>query len=198
MNAKNLSLAAFAAVAMSSLVANAATVSLDYTLPTPSGPMPTAVSTGGYVDQNIAGDITSGGGPVRRSPWSGTLFENDGRYSAALQGSSASYSFAGFQWRLDLMWGTPEATDTIEFLLNNVVQHTVTGASVLTAANPAPDFVNVSIGEFRFDSLQFRSFGGSFEFAELKVTEIPLPATVWTMIAVLCGLGFVALRGKAA
>lgn len=197
MNAKTPSLAAFVAAFLSSFAADAATVTLDYTLPPPSGPMPTAVSAGGYVQQNVVGDETAPGAPVRLSPWSGTAFEDIGLYSAAMQGSSASYSFLGIQQQLDLMWGSPEASNTIEFLLNRVVQFTLTGASVLTPADPAPSFVNVTVADLKFDSLQFRSPEGTFEFAALKVTEIPLPGAMWMALAALAGLGFGARRRKA-
>lgn len=189
-----VAVAAAAAFGLSS-AASAATVSaVDFSLPTPAGPVQAASSTTGSVSENVT-DSVSG---ERLSPWDGTA-EDGAFYTSVSADSSATYEFGGVQTILNILWGSVDTYNDIDFLLGGVVVDTINGQALIDAgATAASGFVIATIAANAFDAIVLRSTGqNAFEFAELSA-EVPLPGAAALLISGLGGLAFASRRKRKA
>lgn len=200
---------AFGMMALSS--ANAVTVTTSLTLPTEAKANPLASSTFGdmpVLDENVIGSISQ----ERRSPWDAPNSPLDFTLETALYSSirtvdqtsgaraSAIYSFDRTMRALSLVWGSVGPQNSIGFFLNgqavqrNGEDFILFGGEILTQPNPNSVFVTVS--NLQFDELVFTAGRPAFEFANLNVIPIPLPASLPLLAAGLAALGFVRRRQK--
>lgn len=191
MNTCRMGLAA-AAMAFAAGAAQAATVSLNYDLPTPAGDVRAPSATTGDARLNFVGNDLTSPAPNSRSPWAGTAFENTGKYHSVSAGSSLTYDFDTDQTNFGLMWGSPDRYNDLVFNLDGAVAFSLTGTDVDNPPNPGEGFVNVRISDLIFDQVVFTSGDiDAFEFAQVQV---PLPAALWLMLGAIGGLGFMSRR----
>ncbi|QIE57447.1 VPLPA-CTERM sorting domain-containing protein [Pikeienuella piscinae] len=195
MNMYRMSVAAIA-MAFTAGVAQAATVSLNYDVPTPAGDVRAPSATTGDVRLNFVGNDLSNPAPNSRSPWDGTAFVNSGQYHSVSAGASLTYDFDVDQTNFGLMWGSPDSYNDLVFKLDDAVVFSLTGTDVDNPPAPGAGFVNVRISDLLFDQVIFTSGNSdAFEFAQVQV---PLPAAIWLMLGAIGGLGFVSRRRSAA
>lgn len=192
--------ATIAAVALLSAapLAEAATLSFS-DLPSTAILNPTATAISGTVLENTTGSV----GSVKRSPWElagSTVNHNaaDAWYTSVGADSSATYSF-GLSNAATFVWGSPDTYNTLEFLLGGSVVDTVIlgGSENIDPASFSTNSALVTLTDITggaFDGLRFSSGENAFEFANLEVAPVPLPAAGLLMLA---GLGsFAALRRR--
>ena len=183
-----------AVLSLCNFTANAATVSLDYTLPTPDAAGVLApTSTTGTVGLNVIGNDFAGS-ELSRSPWDTTIYEATGKYNAVYGGATATYLYSVDQTEFSLMWGSPDTYNTLEFFNNGGSVFSVVGTAVQPPVSSG--FVNVSVTDLVFDKVVFSSADDSFEYAKLSHSPIPIPAAVWLFGSGLLGLVGIARRNK--
>lgn len=175
--------------------AAAATFTLDFSLPAPIL-NPPATSTTGDVFQNVTGSV----GGLRRSPWEDTAFEN-GAYTSVSGGATATYAFGTTMKEIELMWGSVDTYNFIDFYLGATLVDTLGGTALITAnpaaAPEASGFVVASImAASPFDRIVIRSDTNAFEFGTLTATPVPLPPAILTLVAALAGLGVAGRRKR--
>ena len=181
-----------AVLSLCNFTANAATVSLDYTLPTPDAAGVLApTSTTGTVGLNVIGN-DYGGSPQSKSPWDTTIYEATGKYNSVYGGATATYLFSVDQTEFSLMWGSPDDYNTLEFFNDGGSVFSIVG----TAVGPPISFgfVNVSVTDLVFDKVVFSTQDDSFEYA--KLAPVPIPAAAWLFGSGLLGLIGIARRNK--
>lgn len=129
--------------------------------------------------------------------------------SPGLAASPVVLTFTSLQSGLNLLWGSVDLYNALVFSNSSGGPDVVISGADVFAAGGAPAASGaawVSIFGFLFDSVAFRSdydgagFTGTdvaaFEFA--SVSQIPLPAAAWLIIAGIGGLGLVSRRRKSA
>ncbi len=181
-----------ATLAISATAGSAATVTLGGTAFAP-GPVTAPTSITGTVDVNVTGTVSG----TRKDPWAATAFADTGAYTSVRAGSSASYTFGNLKKSIDLLWGTPDSYNFIEFYLAGVLVDSIGGADTgITdfADQTTNQFVTVA-SAFDFDSVTYRSTtANAFEFA--TVSPVPVPAAGLLLLGALGGIA--ALRRRKA
>lgn len=175
---------------------SAATVSYSTTLPEVAFANPTANSTIGstaVLDQNVFGSVTN----QRRSPWDAenstldytvpTAFYSAIRSDEKSVQASAVYNFNSVMGALSLVWGSPGAKNQLEFLLDGSSQLTLSGAAPQSATGRLS--VLLSVTDIQFNQLVFSADHRAFEYANLSVVPVPLPAGLPLLGAGLLALG---------
>ncbi|TCP43180.1 VPLPA-CTERM sorting domain-containing protein [Rhodovulum marinum] len=116
--------------------------------------------------------------------------------------NEATLRFDERQGAVSLLWGSPDMSNEIEFLLGDVVVGSFFGAEL--------DWFNTTFGEdivdqpgrgsalltlsgLPFDGLRFRTYGygGTFEMANITTAPVPVPAAALLMVTALGALGAV-------
>jgi hypothetical protein len=186
-------IAATAISLLSSGAANAATVSQS-TTPTAAFDSIVATSAIGAYAANVSEPgLVSG---VRRSPWEGTSL--DGSVYSAITGS-ATFALSSLQTAISFVWGSPDGYNSIAFLKDGVAFDFITGSSVTgcCGGNVANSQVTVTASS-AFNSFEMRSSQAAFEYANLQVAAVPLPAGGLLLIGAMGGLAALRRRKAAA
>ncbi len=185
-------LAAFGAAALLAVPAKAATFSVDFLDPAVLG-TPLANDTSGIVQEGVSGDVFA----LRKSPWA-TTSHPDETYTAVTQKSSATYDISGSS--VSFLWGSVDKFNTVYFFSGNTLFDSLTGENVLDANVGVTEgdlFTNILIqASGAFDRIVFASTSSSFEYANIQVTAVPLPAGLPLYGAGLAVLGFVGWRKR--
>ncbi len=190
------------AIALSAGAASAATVTFS-ALPGAAIKNPDATLITGNVYENVVGTA----GTLRRSPWesdgsSVTHTAPDAWYTSVSANSTATYN-VGRSISASFVWGSPDTYNTLEFLLGGSVVDTVV-FSGLENIDPASFGLNSALATFTditgdlFDAIRFSSSTNAFEFANLEVAPVPLPAAGLMLLAGLGGFAAVRRRKTAA
>jgi hypothetical protein len=167
--------------------ASAATITYSDSLPTAATPNPLATSHTGSLVENVTGTIVND----RRSPWdapNSTVSPTAASavYSAVRNGS-AVFDFASDRVGLSLVWGTPGPRNVLELFLNGVSQLRLTGTDAV-GPNGAAYSRFTAITDVRFDRAVFSAGNPAFEFSNLTIAAVPLPAGGLLLIGALGGL----------
>lgn len=189
-----LFLAVIGAAALLSVPAKAATFTLDLN----SDPLvlgtPLADATSGTVFEGvtIATDSIS-----RTSPWVGTSNQT-AAYTAVTRQSSATYNFGGSNTAISFLWGSVDVFNTLQFFSGGVLVDSLGGADVI-AGGADQGFGRSTVNIMTvasFDSVVFSSSLPSFEYANIQVSAVPLPAGLPLYGAGIAVLGFIGWRKR--
>jgi hypothetical protein len=198
-------LCAAALIAALAPAAQAATLSWG-ALPAVPQANPIATATSGIVSENVTDSV----GGVRLSPWDYTPpVTQDGNpfTSVGCDNSNgactawALYEFERTMKSLSFVWGSPDGYNTVEFLLRGTVVDSVSGQEPVDAfgsgGNLALPTVTISdIAGGQFDAVRFVSGAPAFEYAQVRVAAVPVPAAGLLLAGALGGLA--ALRRRKA
>ncbi|WP_169543727.1 Npun_F0296 family exosortase-dependent surface protein [Sneathiella aquimaris] len=171
----------------------ASTFTLDFTDPAVEG-MLAATSTTGTVNEGISGSL----GGLYTSPWSGA---NAGAsYTSVQGGATATYDFgSNVQTNLEFLWGSIDNYNTLAFYLNDVLVENFDVGAVLAAPGvglSGMTTATISIQDILFDEVVFGSAGNAFEYANLNISVVPLPAALPLYGAGVALLGFMGWRKR--
>ncbi|MCG8493560.1 MAG: hypothetical protein MI743_18215 [Sneathiellales bacterium] len=186
---------AFGALGLMISAASAATVSFtnmavpgDY-----PAPIPSLVATS---STNLEAHTTSSFGSYT-SPWDGSPFAGSDYY-AVRSGGSATFSGFGETTQISFLWGSVDTYNSIIFNLVGGGTEEVLGSDVIISGAPSGDgAIDVLITTASaFDSFQFISTDDSFEYANLQVSVVPLPAALPLYGAGMAIIGFIGWRRR--
>lgn len=188
-------LAAAAVVALSVGSASAATLSFAAT-PAPFA-SPDATLISGVLENNVVGDVIG----QRVSPWGST---SNGPFSRVA--GSAEYTFDTLSTFFNLVWGSPDAYNTLTFFNGSTQVDSVNGGQIEgngSGLNVPNSLVSI-VTQAAFNRVVFSSIDGngfpqsSFEWAAVTNVElpptVPLPAGGLLLLSGLAGV--VALRRR--
>jgi len=195
-------------LAASASLAFAVTITQSNVIPTTPVANPLADSTTGFVAENVFGNSSTF--PNQRlSPWTGIINVDDqsALYTAVSSDATATYSMTGNAMGVvSFIWGSPDTYNDLEITLSGGGTTTV-----INGADPAlqPIFPSPGLGRGAvlvtityttgagFDSITFKSVGlPAFEFANLTMAAVPLPASLPLLFAGLGGIAFMRSRSK--
>lgn len=179
----------FVLTVLSAQSAHSATISLSLDEPVAVLDMPLANATTGTVHEGLtATDI------FHKSPWDGTSFAG-AEYTSVQANSSATYLLGSESTQISFLWGSVDFFNRIIFKNDGVIVDYLTGTLAQDEGAPvADDFVQVTIlAMAAFDEVIFESQQHAFEFANLALTAVPLPAAL-PLYAV--GLVLLAMIGR--
>jgi hypothetical protein len=156
---------------------------------------------GGFVANQVQIETLSSSGQFR-SPFEGTAQYGD-PYTTIQGGFSATYTFGSPQASLQMLWGSPDAYNTIEFLNGSTPVFTLTGAGLHpTTFGLGHDLVTFTDTTGSFTAVVLSSTLNAFEFADLISTPVgsqgttPLPGALPLYVAGVGIMGFVGWRRK--
>lgn len=178
------------AASLVALGAEAATISTTTVLPNAAVPNPFATSIIGTVGENVTTSVAG----LRRSPWQGTPHAGS-PFTAVAGGATAIYSFGQDADSFSFLWGSVDRVNTIQLFDDGALVDTISGALFRPRGSAGIPFLTVAVTNVLFDELRFSSGGNSFEYANLSVSEVPLPAGFVLLVSALGGL--VLLRRRA-
>ena len=190
-----------AVIAMAPAVASAATISYTLDLPDPAL-SPLATDSNPIVYENVVGNQIVGDGlggndaGDAKSPWFDTDHYDSGTFSATTADASLTYSFNKLYSSIELVWGSVDSYNILEFLLGDTVVDTADGSFFDGEAGVTPGkttvFARVN-ADFEFDGVRFLSPGkDAFEFSNLA--PVPLPASALLLLGGIAGFGAVRRR----
>lgn len=189
-----LFIAVVGTAALLSVPAQAATFTLDHN----SDPMvlgtPSADSTSGTV---LEGLTNADDGIMNTTPWVGTSNPTAG-YTAVMANSSATYIFGGSNTALSFLWGSVDSFNSLQFFSGAVLVDSLSGGAVISGgADQGFGRSTIDITTMAaFDSVVFTSTSFSFEYANIQVSAVPLPAGLPLYGAGIAVLGFVGWRKR--
>jgi len=177
--------------------AQAATVTATTTDPVAAILNPLADASSGTVYENVTGSVSG----VRRSPWDTVAGLGNSPYTSVSKDSSATYLLGSLMNTLTFMWGSVDTYNEIKFFNGANEVDSVVGQQVLNI--PAPEgsgFAVVSIlTDVMFDKIQFLSYDkNAFEYANIQVSAVPLPAALPLYGAGMALMGFLGWRKRKA
>lgn len=179
-----------------SVTANAYTV--NYTEATPAQ-LAVAVA-------NLPGAVLTGAGSVSAaytfmfawSPWGHSsgkeyLYVGETQFNNTPQQintpGTITYTLGGLHNRVEFLAGSPDNYNSVSFFRGGQLLGTKTGLD-WGARGITTQYVTIiamDSGEF-FDEIRFSSHIGAFEFANVSLTAVPLPAAAWLFLSALIGL----------
>ena len=199
-------LAAFAAgivLSFGSITANAYTV--NFTEATPE-------QLNGAVN-NLAGAVLTGAGSTSAaytfmfawSPWghtSGNEYLYVGQtdrsgFSLVHTPGTITYTLGGLHNKVEFLAGSPDNYNSVSFFRGGQLLGTKSGLD-WGARGITTQYVTIiamDSGEY-FDEIRFSSNIGAFEFANVSLTAVPLPAAAWLFLSALIGLVALGRRRK--
>lgn len=136
-------------------------------------------STPAVQTRNVAGQYIS--------PFTGTSDFGADYYS--LQRNQTA-TLEGLGNALSVLWGTIDGTATrnlLTFYLNGVLVETVSGQDVIDAGLRNGAATLVEISGFTFDRVVFSASQNAYEFANVSVAPVPLPASGVLLLAAFGG-----------
>ena len=186
---------AFGALGLMISAASAATVSFTEMVnpedfPSPVGSLaPTASNNFETHTTSLFGSYTS--------PWKETAFDGS-EYHAVRKNGSATFSGFGEVTEISFLWGSVDVENSIIFNLVGGGTETVLGSDVIISGAPDGErAIDVLITTASaFDSFQFISTDDSFEYANLQVSVVPLPAALPLYGAGMAIIGFIGWRRR--
>jgi hypothetical protein len=174
----------------------AATVTFTDTLPISATSNPLATGTSGLttvLSQNVTGTVMN----VRRSPWDAVnSFVNFNAPSAvysSVQNGMAFFNLGVERAGVSFVWGTPGPLNVFELFLKGTSQVRLTGTDAI-GSNGVNYSRLTNISDVRFDRIEFTAGRPAFEFANLTVAAVPLPAGGLLLLAALGGLAVLRRR----
>lgn len=183
-------------------VAPAAAATVTYTDNLPgvavSNPLATSATTFGALNrptvlsENVTGTVTN----ARRSPWdalnSPVDFMDRSAFYSAVQNGTAYFDLGGVWGGLSFVWGTPGPQNVLQLFLGTSSQLIITGAAAVVDPTRPTNNANYSrmttITDVRFDRITFTAGNPAFEFANLTIAAVPLPAGGLLLLGALGGL----------
>ncbi len=182
----------FVLTVLSAQSASSATFNLDFNEPLVITPMLNASSTSGLVHEGLTASDTTN--YTYKSPFEGTSTPNEA-YTSVQANSEASYVFSDAVTQVSFLWGSVDFFNTVVFKNNGSVVDFLNGQTVIDAgAVSGEEFVQISIlAMAAFDEVIFRSSQNAFEFANLSISAVPLPAALPLYAA---GIALLALVGR--
>ncbi|WP_169566630.1 VPLPA-CTERM sorting domain-containing protein [Sneathiella limimaris] len=148
---------------------------------------------GGQVRERIT--VTDGVDSKFLSPWFETAYWEGGlgpEYTAVGKGASAAYEFSDLYSSVSFLWGSVDEKQQVRFFQGDEPVYVLN--SDLLLKNGAPEktgFVQITIFTQPFNRIEFYSQNNSFEFANLRVSAVPLPAALPLYAAGLLVLGLI-------
>jgi hypothetical protein len=127
---------------------------------------------------------------VRLSPFVGTGLEATTKFNSISVGSSATYAFNSVRSTLQLIWGSVDSFNYIDFLKAGVAVDSIQGVA---GARPLTESLASILVSGGFDKVVLRSSSDSaFEYQ--GVAAVPVPAAGFLLIGALGGLAAVRRR----
>ncbi|USG61247.1 VPLPA-CTERM sorting domain-containing protein [Sneathiella marina] len=197
---KTLLNAVVGAVAVSFLfaaTAQSATITVEWNTDVPAEDtfVPQANDFTGNVYQGVTGSI----GGLRRSPWD-TIpgMEDTGTYTSVSGDASATYELKEAINEFSFMWGSVDDYNMIEFWNDGEWLGILEGSdSQLDGAPKRVEWINATISlDMLFDEVRFISGSNAFEYANVGLSTVPLPAALPLYGAGLAALGFMGWRRR--
>lgn len=175
--------------------AQAATVTFNTDVPAADMFVPAATSTTGTVYEGATGSV----GGVRRSPWDTiTGMEDTGTYTSVSGDSSAIYELTSAINSFEFMWGSVDNYNIIEFYFDGGwVDRLMGDDTQLDSAPRGVEWINALVSsDMLFDEVRFVSGGNAFEYANVQLSVVPLPAALPLYGAGIAVLGFMGWRKR--
>lgn len=179
--------------------AQSAVVTVDWNTDTPAVDtfVPNATSTTGTVFQGATGSVSY----LRRSPWDTIpAMADTGTYTSVSGDSTATYELTSAINSFSFMWGSVDDYNHLEFWNDGAWLGMLSGSDAqLVGAPKAVEWVNATITlDMLFDEVRFISGTNAFEYANLGLSVVPLPAALPLYGAGLAVLGFMGWRRRKA
>ncbi|MEH6546057.1 MAG: VPLPA-CTERM sorting domain-containing protein [Sneathiella sp.] len=181
----------FVATAQSAVI----TVEWDTDVPPADTFVPTATSTSGTVYQGATGSV----GGVRRSPWDTIpAMADTGTYTSVSGDASATYELTSAINSFTFMWGSVDDYNMMEFWNGDEYLGILEGSDAqLDGAPKRVEWINATITlDMLFDKVRFVSGNNAFEYANVELSVVPLPAALPLYGAGLAALGFMGWRHR--
>lgn len=122
-------------------------------------------------------------------------FSNETSPYVSVQSGAAEYYFTGLYNTLSFVWGSPDAYNTV-YLYNNGGQvGSISGDSIGSAS--LSYFVTLT-SSLDFNRAEFFSDRAAFEFSNVQVAAVPIPAGVSLLAAALGVLGLFGMARRRA
>lgn len=164
---------------------------------------------------NIGGAVLSGAGSLSEfytsmsawNPWgisSGKEYQYAGQTSysggvaVAFNPGSITYTLGGLHTKVEFLAGSPDNYNEVQFFRAGQFLGSKSGAEWWGNGRYNTQYVMIlalDSGEY-FDEVRFISPLGAFEFANVSVTPVPLPASAWLFLSALAGLVAIGRRRK--
>lgn len=179
--------------------AQSAVITVDWNTDIPAADtfVPGANSTTGTVYQGATGSV----GGVRRSPWDTIAgMQDTGTYTSVSGDASATYVLLDAITSFSFMWGSVDDYNMIEFWNDGEWLGMLGGDdSQLDGAPKRVEWINATITlDMLFDEVRFISGTNAFEYANVGLSVVPLPAALPLYGAGLAVLGFMGWRRRKA
>jgi hypothetical protein len=135
--------------------------------PSLTGPVLTSIVNTVYIDVNGSRDGTF------RSPWQwtksadGIEYEPLGKFTSVQANSSGEISFGSDAKTLQLVWGSPDKSNRLEFIDNGITVASVTGGDI-SGASVGVNFVRITLVGAVFDAVRLSSSFNAFEIGDLS------------------------------
>ena len=148
----------------------------------------------GDVYENVTGSVEN----LYRSPWEGTALEGTGTYTSVEGDSYASYKFDTGYYAVDFMWGSVDDYNGLEFYYQGDWVDALYGDDAqLNSVQKGLGFIVASVmATGMFDEVRFTSGTNAFEYSNMTVSAVPLPAALPLYGAGLAVMGFVGWRKR--
>jgi hypothetical protein len=133
-----------------------------------------------------------------RSPWQGTALDGVGTYTAVQEDSYASYVFDQTYSSVDFLWSSVDEYNGLEFYYQGSWVDALYGDDAqLDSVTKGVGFIVASVmASGLFDEIRFTSGTNAFEYANMTVSAVPLPAALPLYGAGLAALGFIGWRKR--
>ena len=163
-------------------------------LPTVDNGVLSPTTTVGTVYENLTTSVKN----KYRSPWQGTLLDGTGSYTSVQKSSYASYILDKGHSSVEFMWGSVDNYNGLEFYYQGSWVDALYGDdAALDGVNKGLGFIVASvIANGVFDEVRFTSGSNAFEYANLTVSAVPLPAAFPLYGAGLALIGFIGWRKR--
>ena len=163
-------------------------------LPTVDNGVLSPTTTVGTVYENLTTSVKN----KYRSPWQGAVLDGTGSYTSVQKSSYASYILDKGYSSVEFMWGSVDNYNGLEFYYQGSWVDALYGDdAALDGVNKGLGFIVASvITNGIFDEVRFTSGSNAFEYANLTVSAVPLPAALPLYGAGLALIGFIGWRKR--